>query len=47
MVLIALFTDVASHPGGHCAVQDTAIKLIRGSMIMKSAQVLGQQILCG
>ena len=24
---IALFTDVASHPGGNCTVQDKTIKL--------------------
>ncbi len=34
---IAPFTDVASHPGGHRAEQDTAIQLVRGSMMMRSA----------
>ncbi len=34
--VIAPFTDVASHPGGNCAVQGTAIKVVGGQCALNS-----------
>ncbi len=41
---IALFTDVASHPGGHCSVQDRAFFDSDGSKYMKSALISDREL---